>query len=165
MQYAKGYWKARAVSMTTDDESAKGTPCAKVMFVILEGPDKDKHVTWNGWLSDKAQQFTVAGLKACGFDGQNETTVTRNEVVLAMKDKPYEKDGKTIMTTEIRVVDPKRAGVQLVPMDSAKKASVKDNLRALMLKEYENSGTTFDHGANKTQATQVPQEPKRAVKF
>ena len=135
---APGTVKARASTMRFTNSSEKGTPCVEVVFNILEGPDKGTNVVWRGWMTEKTRVRTAESLDACGFDGENDATVTKNEVYIVIEHEEYE--GK--MRPRVWWVNDMSRGPGSTPMDPAKAADVKADLRGLIqAKKAAASGT------------------------
>ena len=111
---APGTVKARASTMRFTNSSEKGTPGVEVVFNILEGPDKGTNVVWRGWMTEKTRVRTAESLEACGFDGENDATVTKNEVYIVIEHEEYE--GKT--RPRVAWVNDMSRGPGSTPMDS-----------------------------------------------
>jgi hypothetical protein len=151
----EGTWRARAVTMAFINSSKKGTPGIEVAFCITEGPHKGANIGWTGWMTPATQERTAESLQTCGFDGEDVATVTKNEVFLVVEHETYAKDDGTVVTrAKVAWVNSLERGVGSQPMDSAKAAEVKANLRGLIMAKKQSAPAPVDTGA-----------PKMAPKF
>ena len=134
----QGTFKARASTMRYTTSSSKGTPGVEVVFNLTDGPDKGSNITWTGWMTDGTRVRTAESLEACGFDGESDATITKNEVYLVIEHEEYE--GKT--RARVQWVNDMARGPGSTPMDPAKAADVKADLRGLiMAKKQASAGT------------------------
>lgn len=83
-----GVYKARALSGVLT-ESKEGKPQIAVEFEIEGG---DRIAWWSGFVSDKAIQYTLNGLRTCGWSNDDLTDlqgITNNEVELVIEHHTY----------------------------------------------------------------------------
>lgn len=155
----EGTYLARGTTISFGD-SKKGTPCANVVFVIeSKGPQEGVNIEWPGWLSEGAKARTVEALGYCGYDGENEKTISTNQVQLVIEHEDYTNEsGKTFTNAKVKWVnDPARGGAMISTEDAGKSAAIKADLRGLMMAQKQAKGTPA--------ATPVQQANGPAVKF
>jgi len=137
MKIPPGFYHARAVSLVFTKSTGKGTPAATVAFALTDdGPHKGTIIEWNGWLTDNNKERVAESLAYCGYDSEDEQTVTRNIVQLVIDDEEYtnpETNRTTVRSRVQWVNDPARGGGSGKPMDEFQRAEAKNALRGLVL--------------------------------
>jgi hypothetical protein len=154
-------------------KAGTGSAGVHLMFQLIDdGPFKGREIEWSGWLTDKTKERTAESLTICGFDGDDEQTVTRNVVQLVIEHESNvsEKSGKTYVNARVKWInDPSRSRTQFTPMDEASRLQAKATLRGLVLASKEarsksappGDASSFNYGAN----APVGGKPDPAVKF
>jgi hypothetical protein len=56
-------------------ETKSGVPYVAVLLEVVDGEFAGETSYWNAYLSDKAAEFSLAGLKVLGWDGEDLTTL------------------------------------------------------------------------------------------
>lgn len=82
-----GTFKARGVEAALA-VAGNGSEQVAVQFVLLEGPDEGKHITYYGYFTDKTTERTIDSLRLCGWDGDDLSDLTgidANEVYLVIE--------------------------------------------------------------------------------
>ena len=109
MRITPGRYNARAVKWEIGEAEKTGNPRIVVDFVISEGPEAGKTLTWSGMLhDDKSFARTSESMKACGWDEasiESPVGLNKNEVSVTVEDNEYQ--GKT--NSRIAWVNPLRA--------------------------------------------------------
>lgn len=86
----EGIWKARGCGAELGFTS-KGKDQVGVDFVLLEGPDIGKHVTWYGYFTDDSFERTIDSLRLCGWEGDDLSDlrgIEKNDVQLTIAHEP-----------------------------------------------------------------------------
>lgn len=89
--------RARAVEGALGTAS-NGTEQVGVQFVLLEGPDEGKNITWYGFFTEKTVDRTIESLRLCGWQGDDLSDLTgidANDVYLVIAHEENQK-GETI---------------------------------------------------------------------
>lgn len=108
----------------------KGTPGVSVTCTYLSGPNAGSTIEWVGWLSDKTTARTSESLATMGYDGEDPSTVTRNEWDGVTEDEEYEKaDGTKGTRPRLMWVN---GGSRMVAMSAAEISGAKDRLRSAL---------------------------------
>ena len=97
MMYATGDFRAQALEGSLG-YSKGGTEEVAVQFLLLEGPDEGKSITWWGYLSDGAADRTLESLLFTGWDGEDVSALTglgSQDVVLKIEESTYQGTKKT----------------------------------------------------------------------
>lgn len=161
---AEGTYIARAISMIFSKSSQKGTPFVAVAFRIeSDGPEKNAIQEWQGWLSDKAEARTAESIRICGYDGENESSISRNQVSITVEHEEYPENSGNKRPRIRWINDPTRAAAQAV--DGATAMQMKERLKGLIMAQNaanppKANGADFPHGANV--APQAPAAPAQA---
>lgn len=106
-----GTWKARGCEADLGHTST-GNEQVGVDFVLLEGPDVGKHITWYGYFTEKTTDRTLDSLRYCGWQSDNLADLSGidvNEVYIVIEDEP-DQDG--MLHSKVRWVN-QLGGVQL----------------------------------------------------
>lgn len=88
---ADGKYKARATNWELG-KTKKGAEQIAITFTLTDG----RAITYYGYFSDAAYEYTVKNLRACGWRGSDLSaldTLSQNEVELVCRAEEY--DGKT----------------------------------------------------------------------
>lgn len=94
---AEGRYKAVAVPFDGKyvefGKSKAGNEQCAVTFEITEGDDKGTRLPWWGSFSRNAMEYTIRGLRAMGFEGDDLSTIHRqrldNEVVVQVEHNSF----------------------------------------------------------------------------
>jgi hypothetical protein len=133
-----GTYTARAKELAFITAST-GTEGARVFFELEDG----RNISWVGWLSDACAARTAESLAICGFDGNDDSTVTRNQVHLVVDlDDPYTNEaGETVQRSRVKWInDPNRAKGIGKPMEPSQALAAKQRLRGLVLASQQKLG-------------------------
>jgi len=165
---SEGSYTARAKSIDFINSSKKGTPGVEVVFVIGgDTPFKGREVKWTGWITPETRERTAESLGSCGYDSQNDETISRNEVSIVIEHETWENEsGEEKTRAKVSWVnDPGRSGTIHKPMNAAAKQEAQALIRGLILakKPVQDTGTTFDFGANAKPATPAEADKPSAV--
>lgn len=131
---ATGSYRARGISLDFIESPEKQTPGVKVVLRLEEGPDKGSNIEWIGWLSEKTIQRTGESLSLFGHDGEDASTITRNEVIAVIEHEEYtRKNGEVAHRPRVSWInDPSGAG-RFVQMGPAAVAGAKERIKAAMM--------------------------------
>lgn len=97
MNYATGKFRAQALEGSLG-YSSTGKEELAVQFLILEGPDEGKKITWWGYLSEAAADRTLQSLLYSGWDGQDVSVLKglgSKNVILDIQEDTYNGVTKT----------------------------------------------------------------------
>jgi len=92
-----GKFRAQAIEGSLG-YSRNGKEEVAVQFLILEGPDEGKKITWWGYLSDAAAERTLEGLLNTGWDGEDVSALTglgSKDATIVIVEDTYEGARKT----------------------------------------------------------------------
>lgn len=125
---AEGTFMARASGPVQFVKSPeKGTPGLVVTFLLKDGPDAGQRVDWTPWLSENTEARIAESLTLMGYDGERDDSVTRNDVLVVVRQEVNPKDGKSYPRVAF-VNDPNRARFELLA--GAELTGVKQRLKA-----------------------------------
>jgi len=131
---SQGNYAGRGTVLELIKSPEKGTPGCRVVMQILDGPDKGQTIEWIGWLSDRTSEKTTAALALMGYDGSDERSVSKRDVVLAIEHEEYTRaNGESASRARVAWINDPSGGGRLVPMSSTEIAGTKDRLRSAML--------------------------------
>jgi hypothetical protein len=100
----EGKFKARAVDGALG-KAGTGNEQIAIDFVFLEGEPEGQHITWYGYFSEKAVEYTLEALEHCGWQGEDLSDLTgidRNEVYLVIQ---HEEDQQGQLRARVRYVN------------------------------------------------------------
>lgn len=121
----EGKYRAAAVKgSVVITETAKGKEHVVADFRITEGEFAGETLSWRGWLSDKAMPYTIAALKAMGWDGRSlaELGDLPGEVSIQVEHDEY--GGKTTAKVAFVNAPPRRlAADKAAALDARMKAA------------------------------------------
>jgi hypothetical protein len=159
---SQGSHMARGIKIQ-DIIAKTGTPGVVVTFRILdEGPFQNWEIDWRGWTSPGMKERTVESLEICGYDGENDATISTNVVQIVIHHEQWKNEttGASGVKAEVRWVnDPNRGRMKYTAMDPAQKAQQRMSLRGELLARKEarakglaavggEKAPSFDFGAN-----------------
>src|SRR5690348_3963830 len=108
---AAGKYEAKAVSATLV-ESKNGTEGVCVTFELED--EARSRITWTGWLSDKALEYTGRDMRTCGWKG-NDVSVFEGVAgtAVSLTIEPDEYKGK--ITMKVKRIWPPNTGAKEMP--------------------------------------------------
>jgi hypothetical protein len=138
MILTNGSFKARACSPVDFGKSSQQeTPGVSVSIRLEEGPHKGTILEWKSYLTEKAKPRTVESLVLMGFDGEDPTSVMKNEIIAVLENETNEyvnDKGEKRSYTETRIKwinDPGRTGgAKFLPLTDSEKAVIAGDIRA-----------------------------------
>lgn len=92
-----GRYLARATRYKLTETTNTRTPYIAVAFELLDGDHAGAELTWSGWLSDKAMERTLKGLRAAGWRGADLSDLAgigERKCSLTIDDEVSQSDGK-----------------------------------------------------------------------
>ena len=69
MSYETGKHEAKPLDYQFGKSAKKGTEMVSVTFRFVDGPNKDKKITWSGYFTEGSAKRTMDALEYCGWDG------------------------------------------------------------------------------------------------
>lgn len=127
---AEGTFLARATgSIQWVKSPEKHTQGLYVTFMLDDGPDKGQRVDWTPWITDNTTLRIAESLGYMGYDGESDSSVTKNQVLVVVKHETNPKDGKVYARVAF-VNDPKRARFE--PLSSAELTAAKSRLKSAL---------------------------------
>lgn len=131
---SEGKFLSRGSDLKFGNFGEKGTPGVQVTMTMKEGPDVGLSIEWIGWLTEKTSARTGESLALMGYDGSDDTTVGKRDVVSVIEHEPYtKKDGTPATRARVQWINDPAAGGQFVAMNAAEVAGAKERLKAAML--------------------------------
>jgi hypothetical protein len=168
-----GSYLARAVTLKWTKSKHKGTLGATIVFRITgDGPFKGRELEETFYLTDQTREKAAQFLALCGYDGDNDESVQRNEVQIDVEQEQYNPDPTKPPIVRARVQwvsEPGRTRAIHTPMEETEKLSAKAALKGLVLQKQQeiakaaaapkDTGTSFPFGANAPAAGPPPGKP------
>lgn len=71
MAIEKGTHEAHPLNYQFGKSSKKQTEMVSVTFQFVDGPNKDKRISWSGYFTDATAERTMDALEHCGWDGDD----------------------------------------------------------------------------------------------
>jgi hypothetical protein len=128
MIYATGKFRAQALEGSLG-YSTTGKEEIAVQFLILEGPDEGKRITWWGYLSDAAADRTLESLLHTGWDGEDVSVLTglgSKDATIVIQEDTY----KGVKRTKVAWVNQlSRGPTNDKAMDDSQRTSFAERMR------------------------------------
>lgn len=156
----EGIYQARGLSLLAAESSKSKTPVMVINFRIeTEGTSKGAMIEYDGYLTPGTQARTIESLYACGWDGENASTISTNLVNIVIEhEDQVDKDNKPTGRKVARVRwvnDLERGGGRYAAVDAGRAQQMMQEAKGLLLQHKaslptkpQGSGTSFEHGAN-----------------
>jgi hypothetical protein len=158
----KGQYEARAIKPGKDDKflgvlaNDKKTEYLQLSFRIESGPYAGKVLTWKGFLSDKAHEFTVQALGYCGarmangdfmdLEGVDSNVV---QIVVDVSQFPDQRTGEVKEASQVQFVNPLSGKIKAENQaDSSVVSRLRERCRAAALKAKGGGGSVPTSGGN-----------------
>ncbi len=140
-------------SATEGETPNTGTPFIEINFRVTSEDHHDEEMKKTFWLTEKASEYVVAELRACGctFPGGDITNLeglgTREVelVVQRQKPKPGEMESRF---TEIRFINDPNAPRGAKPIADDKKQALREKLRAAVMEAKAKAGEPIGTGSD-----------------
>jgi hypothetical protein len=127
----QGTFAAKGVSLKWSKSPEKGTECVVVLCRLLEGPNKDATIDWVGWISEKTVARTQEALTLFGYDGQDDSTISRNTVQVVVEHETFVRaNGEEGKRARIAWVNNPSGAGRFDSMSTAEISGAKERLKA-----------------------------------
>jgi len=129
-----GKYRAKPISaglgFTKGGDQSPPKECVAVRFEVTEGELTGEQITWYGYFTDAAQQYTMANLRTCGWTGDDLYDLSSidgtGDVSIVLVDDDF--NGK--VTLKVKYINAPGGGAMLnAPMDDAQRKAFAAKMR------------------------------------
>ena len=114
-----------------NEDGSNKKECVAVRFEVTEGELQGEGITWYGYFTDKAVEYTMVNLRTCGWTGDDLADLSSingsADVVIVLVEEEF--NGETSLKVKY-INDPNSGGLMLnAPMDEAARKTVAAKMR------------------------------------